>query len=541
MGMGIAALWSWSCSGDKDDPQPRATAAGFVQSSLEVSSLAGVVTTTVSWTATPWEVVMDTDQGMITGITPEQGGDAESEKQFTRIEIRYRENTTLQSRTQELFLVNKTTGDRSRLVIEQPSRALTVPMALDPSVKYQHVAGFGGMYNPIIWLRGNLIDADEMARMYSPDGLGYNILRLMVYPNEADWAADVAGALQAQQYGAVIFASPWDCTDALADRVTVNGREMKHLKTENYGAYADHLVKYIDYMKDKGVNLYAISVQNEPDMEFTYWRPGEVVKFVKEYGDRIRATGVKLMSPEACGTSPEYTNPILNDPVAFEKTDIVAGHLYQGFIDWSTAYPKNRHDYIAGLYNSRLASAGKTWWMTEHLFNDGEKETDPALWQFRQWKYEMEHLGKELHMSMEGYCSAYIYWYLKRFYGMIADNDQRSQTRSGNVLGNGYILSHYAKYASNRTRIKIEDGDSDLLATAYIDESGSEMTVVLLNMKSVPVHARIASPVAVKSVGAVESTETEKMKSAPARVAEDTGGVSVVISANSIASVRLTL
>lgn len=97
---------------------------------------------------------------------------------------------------------------------------------------------------------------------------------------------------------------PWDCTDALSDKVTVAGKEVQHLKTENYEAYANHLIKYINFMRQNGINLYAISVQNEPDMEFTYWTPQEVVAFVKQYGAKIRATGVKLMSPESCGHLP---------------------------------------------------------------------------------------------------------------------------------------------------------------------------------------------------------------------------------------------
>jgi len=79
-----------------------------------------------------------------------------------------------------------------------------------------------------------------------------------------------------------------------------------------------------------------------------------VVAFVKEHGARIRETGVKLMAPEACGMSAAYTDPVLNDPGAFGQTDIIAGHLYQGFVKKEESnYVKNRHDYIVGLYNQR--------------------------------------------------------------------------------------------------------------------------------------------------------------------------------------------
>ncbi len=540
----LGSLLCWGCSGGGNDDELGTindSSASFLQSTLSVTASAGEVSTTVSWSSTTWEVVMDTNIGLVMQITPTQGGSAKELGKYTQIRISYGENTTLNSRKQEIFVVNKTTGERSKLVLEQSAQFLPLSVTLDSSTKYQPVVGFGGMYNPKIWLGSNLITTDEITKMYGPGGLGYNILRLMVYPNENDWSADVAGAKLAQQHGAIVFACPWDCTTALAEKITVNGKEYNHLKPANYQAYADHLVKYINYMKTNGVNLYAMSVQNEPDMDFTYWTPAEMVKFVKDHGTQIRATGVKLMSPEACGTSPDYTDPILNDASAFANTDILAGHLYQGFIGNSGSYEINRRTYINGLYNSKLKAAGKTWWMTEHLFNEGQDETNTSLWKFQQWAYTMEHLGKELHMSMEGYCSAYIYWYLKRFYGMIADNDNRSQASPGTTLNNGYILSHFAKYASKTTRIKITTGDSEVMATAYINETGTEITVVLLNMKSSYFNLQITSPADIKSISAIESTNDYKMKSITATVGDNKKNASVLMAAKSIVSVRIGL
>ncbi len=527
---------------DKNEEEKTETYARFAQTEIRVSATTTGLSLKVEWSRTKWELSSESE--FITGFTLATGGNETLASGSTDAGVKLTANTTTEERRGKVTVTNLTTGEKKQTTIiqaaatvEEPKPTPKTSVGIYPATTYQHVVGFGGMYNPKIWLGGNLINSDDMDLMYNPDRLGYTILRLMVYPNESDWAADVEGARLAQQHGAVIFASPWDCTNALADQL--DGK--KHLKVENYQAYADHLINYINYMKDNGVNLYAISVQNEPDMDFTYWRPAEVANFVRDYGAQIRATGVKLMAPEACGTSPEYTDPILNDEGAYANTDIVAGHLYQGFIDHSSGYVRGRHAYISGLYNSILAPTGKTWWMTEHLFNDGERETDPSKWEFRKWKYEMEHLGKELHMSMEGYCSAYIYWYLKRFYGMIADNDTRSQTQPGNVLGNGYILSHYAKYASDMTRIRVVTDDANVLATAYINGDGSEMTAVLLNMKSAPVNTEISSPSSIESVSAVESTETYKMRSIEAGVEDDGKTVSVELAAGGIVSVRLLL
>lgn len=537
----ILVVWFVGCSPDEEPKVESKSYASFLQDTVLVAWSGGKAIATVKSIGTKWEIVIDQDQGIVKDITPKSGGSEDVVEKFQQISFSCNENSAEKNRTQEIYLVNKSNGERSKLVIKQTTFYTPLKISVDAKVKYQFVEGFGGMYNPIIWLRGNLIASDELLKMYASDQLGYTILRLMVYPNEADWAADVEGAKLAQQNGAIVFASPWDCTDAFAEKIRMNGKEYKHLKQEHYQDYADHLIKYIRFMQTNDVNIYAMSIQNEPDMEFTYWYPLEVVDFIKEYGDQIRDTGVKLMAPEACGMQPEYTNPVINDPVAFSKTDILAGHLYQGFVKVNeSSYVKNRHDYIVGLYNQKLVSVGKSWWMTEHLFNDGENETNSALWKFQKWAYNMETLAQEIHMCMEGYCSAYVYWYLKRFYGMLGDNDLRSAVPSGEITKNGYILSHYAKYASGTTRIKVDTGNPDVMVTAYLHELDNEITLVLLNMTNK--HFNIQIPMeGIREVHIVETTENKNMEEVTSEQLEIENGVYFPLSGSSIASVRIRL
>lgn len=527
-----------SCSDDdnKYDRYVEGPHASFLRETMVANAGGGTLEIVVDWQQATWEVTVG-EGDIVESVTPTTGGSNEGEKQYTKIEVICHPNTTLKERTQTLYLTDKTNNLTTEMRIEQEMAYKQMTVNIDPTMKYQPVVGFGGMYNPIIWCGGYLITTSEMEKMYGQGGLGYSVLRLMIYPNESDWQADVEAAKMAQDNGAIIFACPWDCTDALSETIKVNDKDVKHLKVENYEAYADHLIRYIDFMKKNGVNLYAISMQNEPDMEFTYWTPQEVVNFLKQCGDRIRQTGVKLMSPEACGTSPDYTDPVLADSEAFAQTDIVAGHLYQGFIDWTNSYAKTRYDYVCGLY-PRLQ--GKTWWMTEHLFNDGESSENPAEWEFQNWDYCLNHLGKEIHLCMDGYCSAYVYWYLKRFYGLMGDNDQRSAVGEGEISKNGYIMAHYAQYATGTTRIQAVTDNSDVYVTAYTNDSGNEITLVMLNLTgstqcvSIPMEG-------VTSVSAVETNEEVNMKAVTTEMMEGNAGVSVVLSGNSISSVRISL
>lgn len=295
----------------------------FTDTSLQVEATHSAVYVNIEWSAVEWELKANAGD-IVEALSVTSGGDKTKAYQKTRVRLTHHANLTAESRTQTLTLTNKETNETSTLTLTQAAGYKAASVTLNAAEKYQPVAGFGGMLNPKIWCGSNVLSTAEIDKLYSPNQLGYSILRLMIYPNPNDWAADVPAAKAAAAHGATIFACPWDCTDALADKL--NGK--KHLEHENYAAYAQHLVDYIEYMRSQGVEIYAISVQNEPDMEFTFWQPNEVINFLKEHGQTIRNTGVKLMAPEACGTQPDYTDPVLNDAAAMAQTDILAGHIY---------------------------------------------------------------------------------------------------------------------------------------------------------------------------------------------------------------------
>ena len=144
-------------------------------------------------------------------------------------------------------------------------------------------------------------------------------------------------------------------------------------------------------------------------------------------------------------------------------------------------------------------------------------------------------------MSMEGYCSAYIYWYLKRFYGMMGDDDKRSPVAKGEIAKNGYILSHYARFASNTTRVAAETPQSKLLTTAYINADGTELTVVMLNMQNQALNVTLNPGCDVEVTEAVATTETANMQ--PATIVDNGNAAQpgVLVEPWSITSVRMAL
>ena len=117
----------------------------------------------------------------------------------------------------------------------------------------------------------------------------------------------------------------------------------------NFGAYVDHLNIFNTLMNTNGVPIYAISVQNEPDIGgWTDWTPAEILTFVKEFGQDI---DTRVLAAESFNFNRSYTDPVLNDSAASTNVDIISGHICGN-----------------GLYDYTLArSKGKPVWMTEHL------------------------------------------------------------------------------------------------------------------------------------------------------------------------------
>ena len=537
----VTAFGMWSCSDDDTISAALTEPLSFVSDSIAVDYTAGSATAVVESDGSHYRIE-HSDNGVITAVRAVSGGSREGGRRFDKVRIEYAENASDEARQATLALIGADGKAKSSLTLTQKPKYETVDVTTDISITHQHVTGFGGMYNPSIWVApADRISAGELERMYSPSGLGHNILRLMIYPDENRWADDVDGARRAQALGAIIFACPWDCGDERADKVTVNGKSLKHLRADKYADYADHLVRYVDFMRQNGVGIYAISVQNEPDMDFTYWSPAEIVDFTKRFGQKIRAAGTRLMGPESCGYNPDYTDAVLTDAEAMAQTDILAGHLYQGFLDTTQPYTAQRRKYVCGLYDNHLKAAGKTWWMTEHLFNDGQdKDNADNYLEFQKWTYSLNHLALEMHHCMEGNCSAYVYWYLKRFYGMIGDNDpERNTTPEGEPTKNGYIMAHYAKYAKGMDRVEASAAAPDLLATAYANASRTEMTLVAINMGDGFRCLSIQLPSAEATAEAVETNDTVDMADAHAQVK---GGKALVrMSCKGIVSVRIKM
>ena len=326
------------------------------------------------------------------------------------------------------------------------------------AIEHQRIAGFGGINVPG-WIPDLTPEQVDTAFGNGDGQIGMSILRVRIPYDSTQFAAEVPAAARAVSLGAKVLASPWTPPPSMKTSGDPVGGE---LLPEFYGAYADHLLSFRDFMADGGVPLYAISVQNEPDIQVTYescdWTPEQMVTWLREQGPRFGDT--RLVAAESFNFNRRMTDPILLDPEAAAQVDIIGGHIYGN-----------------GLFDYPLArELGKEVWMTEHYTSS----SIPA----DAWPQALD-VGKEIHDCMAANFSAYIWWYIRRSYGPI--------TEDGLVSKRGQFLAQYAKFVRpGDVRVEATQPTSpDVFVTAFKSEA-ERVALVAVNRSSEPQSLDVA-------------------------------------------------
>ncbi|MGB3798414.1 MAG: PKD domain-containing protein [Lewinella sp.] len=326
-----------------------------------------------------------------------------------------------------------------------PSIISAQQVIIDPATEHQTITGFGGVNMPD-WIANLDSSVVDKAFGNEPGQMGLSILRIKAPSDSGIYELQVPVARQAHNLGAIILASPWSPP---VNMKTNNDIVRGELLPEYYDDYAEHLMGFADFMETNGAPLHAISVQNEPDWagatyESCDWSPEQLLTFVKEQGDKFE--GINLVASEALGFNHAYTDPILNDPVAGQNLDIVGGHLYGATI---RDYPLAREK-------------GKEVWMTEH-YTDSNTDAN-------EWPNALA-VGTEVSGTMQANFNAYIWWYIRRFYGLIQDD--------GNISKRGYVMTHFAKFIRpGAVRVDVAHSTGADI-TAY--KTDTTMVVVAIN------------------------------------------------------------
>ena len=393
--------------------------------------------------------------------------------------------------------------------------------------RYQTVTGFGaaccdGAMCPF----GN--DTRPVELLYGRRSVvGLNIMRMEISPNfigdvvvpewgnwdtPYDWKGSLPSAKIVKQRGGIVFGTPWSPPGEYKTNGTAQGGNAEdqgyirgELRQDCYDKFFPWLNTFLEYMHNNGVDVDAVSIQNEPDWWVNYsgclYTPQQQLNLVKNYAymlDREKYKGVRLISAEPLGFDPTYSNMLLNDAVARDQIDIIAGHIYG-------------HPPLGNLKNAAtLASRyGKEVWMTEHSVSDNIQNRLP------NW-HEQLLFAEEVNECLQAGCTGYIYWYMRAHWAFVGTGE--SQYNPGNtkntLLPRAYVMAHFSKHLPGSTRLETKTNAPTGTNVAFETSSyikGDSLIIMAIDTTANEKGLKFKLPFKVKSGKRIVSTANDNL------------------------------
>jgi len=351
---------------------------------------------------------------------------------------------------------------------------MTIPNPNLPANRFQYIRGYGGM--DVAWENFPPTTQADTELMYNPDKLGYNILRIMIRPENIDPAKTIAELVAkhrpdyyenvkiVNKYGGYVLASPWTPPKEWKSNNSINGvtadGQVGYLLPQYYPQYAQYLREFARNMYDNGAPIYAISIAHEPDDTVSYdgckWKPEEMRDFfvqqgrftdgVHGYGGGKEISSVLIMNGESAYT-PYINLAALQNQQSKAAIDILGRHYYLNNKRSESLW----NDYPDLLQKGELNGINKgrmEVWMTDHYITSGMDTRKDSTWPY-VW-YFLNDIDMVIRLNNE---NAFVWWSGKRCYSMIGDG--LYGTTDGAILPRGWALSHYARFTIGMTRIQI--------------------------------------------------------------------------------------
>ena len=238
-----------------------------------------------------------------------------------------------------------------------------------------------------------------------------------------------------------------------------------------YGVYANYFVKYLMAMKQKGIEIDAITIQNEPqhggNNPSLLMSALEQAEFVKNHlGPAFRKNNIKtkiIIWDHNCD-NPNYPISILNDPDAKQYIDCSAFHLYNGD--------------ISALSAVKSAHPDKALYFTEQWTGKNGQFSGDLVW----------HIKNVIIGSVRNHSKIALEWNLAN------DPDLKMHTPGGcteckgalNIFGSTvtrnvsyYIIAHASKFVPAGSVRIASNISGDLYSAAFITPSGKKVVIVL--------------------------------------------------------------
>lgn len=265
-----------------------------------------------------------------------------------------------------------------------------------------------------------------------------------------------------------ILGSPWSAPVWMKTNGSSVGGS---LKQEYFNVYAEYFVRYVKAMKAEGINIDAITIQNEPlyagNNPSMYMSAEDQSAFIRGYlGPKFAAAGIstRIIIYDHNADRTDYPLTILNDSEARKYVDGSAFHLYGGSID-----------ALSQVHN---AFPDKNLYFTEQWVGGPGNLSEDMKW----------HVENLIIGATRNWCRNVLEWNLASDPGYNPHTEGGCDRCLGTVTLNGditvrnpayYILAHSAKFVRPGS-VRVETNlPGDFPNVAFITPEGKKVLIVL--------------------------------------------------------------
>ncbi len=407
-------------------------------------------------------------------------------------------------------------------------------ITIDPATEFQKITGFGGSFTEASAYLLNKLGSENRKKVidayFGSQGARYSLTRTHI--NSCDFSLSqysyapskdtelkdfsiaedkddiipfIKEAMEASEDGFKIMASPWTAPPWMKDNNDWVGGK---LLPEYYDTWALFFSKYIDAYKKEGIDIWGITVENEPlgngnNWESMHYTPSEMTQFVQQHlGPRLEADGKQAVKILGYDQNREHLNEWVD--AQFDTGD--AKNYFDGTaVHW---YASTYEVFPEALQYAHQKAP------TKHLIqSEACVDAEVPKWKDDAWYWSKEatdwgwdwapEKDKPLHPKYVP-----VYRYARDIIGCLNNwvdgwvdwNMVLDRQGGPNWFKNWcvapvivdpeadevyftplyYTLSHFSKYIRPEANIiKAEASDKDLLVTAAKNTDGTTVVVVL--------------------------------------------------------------
>ncbi len=351
---------------------------------------------------------------------------------------------------------------------------------IDAGTTYQTIDGFGAASAFI-----DTVPAAVINTLYSSSGIHLKYVRTAIQPDYSDCTSrfgscinagsgatlstsDLANVQAAVANGAVVWATLWSPPGSMKDNGGFSTGGNLIGNAANYTALAAIEASWVTLMTGTyGIPIYAVSVQNEPDMNMSYpsalWTAQQIHDFIPYLHDALAAAGypnMKIMIAESGHWVNDYDAAAMNDSAVAADVGILASHSY-----FTSQWPVQRLNFN----NVTTQHQWETEVSDSGAYDGGMTSGLSYAVQIHQWLTIAQ-------------VSSWNYWLIS---GQGRSDNSGLTDSSNNVAKRAYVMGNWAKYVTGMTEIAATDNpQSGVYVSAFEEPSTGAFAIVAINTNS---------------------------------------------------------